>query len=806
MSGKLYFDQAAEREANEVGKKFMSSTDVVGDMSRAYGVDFSAVHIHTDGDADSRVSRHGVDAFSSGRDVFFARDAFQMNDSASRGLLAHELTHSMQQGLGSGGVQTVAPTGAAQGGLIAWFRNLFGRNNAGGEGNTQSETARDPEETVVDNVTPAEIAEEAAPTEEIKEEETPTTEDVLPGRDPRGELSSTVQKLRNSPRAGLGKNSGKFDRVSNATNAALEMLSVSFSGEPRQDNAALTRIIDTFGELIAACQDYLSRSAWTDKGKYRQKIVRDLQKLAVGDRNGFVVYMASQNEGVRAANAMEVLTESRQRTLKLIDKNERDLEHFGNAASYLSKIERGMLEDTDTSGFFKKEESFIKRADNKTQKLDALETVQSRKPIAEEKYNAIKAIIVEKGSFNDLKKMDGYWEDRELHEYIDALIAANESINTINVNLQNPLKDGESLSLSKRNVATSRLAEILGLGDLVARSETAKLVDADGQSRTGNLMQEAKGVDVSSYVVDHLRTEYGKARRQGIASKEVSQKGIDDKITPEFVKSLISLQILDNLAAQEDRHSANYYAELVGESLGKVQGIDNDFSFGNRTLAWSGDRSNIGTHGRNILDKNGKLSIPYMDKALADRITALKEADLRIIMTDVLEPWAIDALCIRFQQVKNAIIEDRDKKHNADRYLKNDADWGDERVMSTLRNAHETTPYGEQNPTNYVSSILMAANLSNQKYAGSQDVRGWLEADFKTELANELFREIQKMDVDDAKACLKSYGIRDKTIAYLEATGQLLAGPAALKALPIYEKNEMGRELLKRLMQQKTQS
>jgi len=807
MSGKLYFDPAAEREANEVGKKFMNSTDVVGDMSRAYGVDFSAVHIHTDGDADSRASQRGVDAFSTGSDVFFARDAFRMNDGASRGLLAHELTHSMQQGLGNGGVQTGAPAGAAQGGLIDWFRKLFGRNNAGGEGSAQPETAQNPEEAVADDVTPAEIAEETAPAEETGEEETPAVESALPGRDPRRDLFSAVQRLRNSPRAGGGRNSEKFDRVSSATDAALEVLSVSFSGEPEQDNAALTRIIATFDELIEACNGYLSRSAWTGKGQRRQEIVHDLRKFAMGDRNGFVVYMAAQNEGERAANAMEVLTESRQRTLTLVDRNERDLKHYGNAASYLAKIESGMLEGTDVSGFFKREETFTKRTDVNAQRLDALEIVQSRTPIPKEKYNAIKASIVEKKSFDGLKQMEGYWKDRELHEYIDAVIAANASINTVNANLHNPLKNGESLSLSKRNVATSRLAEILGLGDLVARSETAKLVDATGGgTRTGNLMQEAGGVEVAGYVVDQMRGQYGEARRRGVESKDVEHSGIDDKITPEFMKSLISLQILDNLAAQEDRHSANYFAEIVDGKLGKVQGIDHDFSFGNSTLVGDGSGSDIGTHGRNILDKNGKLRIPYMDKALADRITALKVEDLRIIMADVLEPWAIDALCTRFQQVKDAIIEDRDKNLNADRYLENDADWGDERVMNTLRNAHETLSSGGQNPTNYVSSILMAAKLSNQQYGGSQDVRGWLEADFKTELAERLFKEIQKMDVDDAKACLKSYGIRDKTIAYLEASGQLLAGPATLKTLPTYEKTEMGRELIKRLKQQKTLS
>ena len=46
MGRKMYTDMAAEREAIEVGKKFMNSSDVVADMSRAYGADLSSVRIH----------------------------------------------------------------------------------------------------------------------------------------------------------------------------------------------------------------------------------------------------------------------------------------------------------------------------------------------------------------------------------------------------------------------------------------------------------------------------------------------------------------------------------------------------------------------------------------------------------------------------------------------------------------------------------------------------------------------------------------------------------------------------------------
>lgn len=128
MSRQLHFDQAAEREANEIAFRFMNSSDVVGDMSRAYGADLSSVRIHTDESAARRVENTGADAVSTGRDVFFGRGVFDRSDPASRGLLAHELAHSLQQGVGGGmegAMEQSAPEGAAQGGLIDWFRSHF---------------------------------------------------------------------------------------------------------------------------------------------------------------------------------------------------------------------------------------------------------------------------------------------------------------------------------------------------------------------------------------------------------------------------------------------------------------------------------------------------------------------------------------------------------------------------------------------------------------------------------------------------------------------------------------------------------
>jgi len=118
----IYKHDAAEREANKIGEKFMNSNDIMGDMSRAYNVDFSDVKIHTDSAADSKVKSAGKDAIAQGNEIFFGKGIFESNDPADKGLVAHELAHTMQQGVVAGAVAESAPMGAAQGGIRDWFR------------------------------------------------------------------------------------------------------------------------------------------------------------------------------------------------------------------------------------------------------------------------------------------------------------------------------------------------------------------------------------------------------------------------------------------------------------------------------------------------------------------------------------------------------------------------------------------------------------------------------------------------------------------------------------------------------------
>ena len=66
-------------------------------MERAFGADFSGVRIHDGRDADDLSQRIQAKAFTIGGDIFFARGQYRPASTDGRALLAHELTHTVQQ-------------------------------------------------------------------------------------------------------------------------------------------------------------------------------------------------------------------------------------------------------------------------------------------------------------------------------------------------------------------------------------------------------------------------------------------------------------------------------------------------------------------------------------------------------------------------------------------------------------------------------------------------------------------------------------------------------------------------------------
>ena len=193
-------------------------------------------------------------------------------------------------------------------------------------------------------------------------------------------------------------------------------------------------------------------------------------------------------------------------------------------------------------------------------------------------------------------------------------------------------------NLTKRNAATSRLADLLGVSDLVVKSNQAR-IDVDGKKMHGVIMEEAKGKDMDKITDDSNSVQY----------------------TGDCFRKLINLQIFDTLCAQIDRHQGNFkgkYKTYGGSRtvVSDIKGIDNDMSFGTlkfKDLCKKGNDSYFNM--TKITDENGNFALPAVEREFALKILALEEEQIRFQMADLLDDDEMNALVDRIKGVKNLL-------------------------------------------------------------------------------------------------------------------------------------------------------
>lgn len=71
-------------------------------MESSFGADFSNVRIHTDSSAVQMSKDLNAQAFTHGSDIYFNSGKYDSNSNSGKHLLAHELTHTLQQGGATG--------------------------------------------------------------------------------------------------------------------------------------------------------------------------------------------------------------------------------------------------------------------------------------------------------------------------------------------------------------------------------------------------------------------------------------------------------------------------------------------------------------------------------------------------------------------------------------------------------------------------------------------------------------------------------------------------------------------------------
>ncbi len=208
----------------------------------------------------------------------------------------------------------------------------------------------------------------------------------------------------------------------------------------------------------------------------------------------------------------------------------------------------------------------------------------------------------EKNNLEELRS-----NDRAVRAFTKAALAAKSAKTAADVG-QMELDNAE---LTSRNIAMSRMAELLGVGGVIAHSQKMVVKSGD-KEMTGCFMEFAEGQDINS-------ADYNSAREFG---------QVEFTPTASFNQDMINIEILDYFCNQADRHGGNMFYKLSEpDERGKrnvigLQGIDNDLAFGNydRILAKQGDLKDMTFIGRETADRIRKLDAAAIDYALEDLI------------------------------------------------------------------------------------------------------------------------------------------------------------------------------------------
>jgi hypothetical protein len=98
MSGSFDVDDNVEGQINSLKGSGQSLSGETKDfMESSFGQDFSGVRVHTGGEADTLNRSIGARAFTTGSDIFMRSNEYNPDSTQGKELLAHELTHVVQQ-------------------------------------------------------------------------------------------------------------------------------------------------------------------------------------------------------------------------------------------------------------------------------------------------------------------------------------------------------------------------------------------------------------------------------------------------------------------------------------------------------------------------------------------------------------------------------------------------------------------------------------------------------------------------------------------------------------------------------------
>ncbi len=439
--------------------------------------------------------------------------------------------------------------------------------------------------------------------------------------------NSKTKNHRSLKRFFTKEDSKEYSDVKEALGNVVTDTTGNFSSDTKKNSEMLSSAAKNYHKLITACQTYLNKGGGkSDSGKARKEKVAQILELAMLDYESVKTLSyrvrSMSVEEQSTLNWQEILQEARTINLEVDD-----LKNFKALGANMKTGEAaGRL--IPGKGVFTKE-----------QKFNASDMVKELTEDYKDNFISI-----------------GYNEGKE-EDFAKSV-------------------EGGIFHQSNRNVATSRVANLLGIGGIVEQSSTVKVKEkSTGNVTKGNLMTLAKGEAAASIANSEI---YENMKKMGNIQDRIDKAG--ELFAPSVQKELCSLQVLDYICGQTDRHANNFFLEKDGsERYAHVHAIDNDMSFGTgvdlgKLVAETGDYARKRSM-RMVVDGEGNLAIPHMDRQLAMNIKNLSPDELKFALEDLIEPAFITAAVERLKIVQDAIRKEESKK-DSKVFVENDAGWG----------------------------------------------------------------------------------------------------------------------------------
>jgi hypothetical protein len=169
-------DETINRINQERGQGQSLDSTVQTQMSQALGMNFGHVDVHTSPESDSLNRQLNAKAFTTGKDIFFREGEYQPHSSSGQSLIAHELSHVVQQSTGqvptSNTMQVNPPDDAFEKQADSFAQNLTMSANAHGIQRQEEEEEEPVQAQEMDE-------EEEVQTMSLQKQETPEEEEEV---------------------------------------------------------------------------------------------------------------------------------------------------------------------------------------------------------------------------------------------------------------------------------------------------------------------------------------------------------------------------------------------------------------------------------------------------------------------------------------------------------------------------------------------------------------------------------------------------------------------------------------------------